>query len=78
MLVWKAMLMPEEDMESEEEWPPIEVIESVPEEPPWSSCLVKSAIVRITCLGWSMLGFISFSTVFPPCLLEWTKEGGKV
>lgn len=65
MLVWKAMLMPEEGMECEEEWSsPIEVIESVPEEPPWSSCLVKSAIVRIMCLGWSMLGFISFSTVF--------------
>jgi len=65
MLVWKAMLMPEEGMECEEEWSsPMECIVSVPEVPAWSLCLVKSAIVRTVCLGRSMLGFISLSTVF--------------
>jgi len=52
MPVWKAMLMPE-GMECGEEWsPPVEeIVEgSVPEEPSWSLCLVKSAIVRIVCL----------------------------
>jgi len=66
MLVWKAMLMPEEGIECEEEWSlPMELIEeSVPEEPAWSLCLVKSAIVRTVCPGRSMLGFISLCIVF--------------